>query len=61
MGDKSIPKLRFPEFTDEWEQRKLGEIVDFLDDKRKPIEENVRIAGVYPYYGASGEIGRAHV
>ena len=26
MGDKSIPKLRFPEFTDEWEQRKLGEI-----------------------------------
>ena len=56
MGDKSIPKLRFPEFTDEWEQRKLGEIVDFLDDKRKPIEENVRIAGVYPYYGASGVI-----
>ena len=26
MGDKSIPKLRFPEFTDEWEQRKLGEV-----------------------------------
>ena len=24
---KKIPKLRFPEFTDAWEQRKLGEII----------------------------------
>lgn len=26
---KRVPKLRFPEFTDDWEQRKLGEIVDY--------------------------------
>lgn len=26
MHDKSIPMLRFPEFTDEWEQCKVGEI-----------------------------------
>ena len=26
MEMKRVPKLRFPEFTDEWEQRKLGEL-----------------------------------
>lgn len=33
MGDKSrkYPKLRFPGFTDPWEQRKLGEVVDVRD------------------------------
>jgi len=30
MGDKSIPKLRFPEFTDEWEQRKLSEVAEII-------------------------------
>ena len=25
-SEKKIPKLRFPEFTDDWEQRKLGEL-----------------------------------
>ena len=29
MEMKRVPKLRFPEFTDDWEQRKLGEIVDY--------------------------------
>ncbi len=28
MDDKRIPKLRFPEYTDEWEQRKLGNIAE---------------------------------
>ena len=23
----AVPKLRFPEFTDDWEQRKLAELV----------------------------------
>lgn len=55
---KNIPKRRFKEFqnTDAWEQRKLSEIVDFLDDKRKPLESGVRESGPYPYYGASGII-----
>ena len=26
MEMKRVPKLRFPEFTDDWEQRKLGEL-----------------------------------
>ncbi|MDU1507705.1 MAG: restriction endonuclease subunit S [Clostridium butyricum] len=51
-----VPELRFPEFTDPWEQRKLGEIVDFLDEQRKPLESGKRESGPYPYYGASGII-----
>ena len=50
------PELRFPGFTDAWEQRKLGDIVDFLDGQRKPLKESERIKGKYPYYGASGII-----
>ena len=50
------PKLRFAGFTDDWEQRKLGEIVEFLDEQRKPLESGTRESGEYPYYGASGII-----
>ena len=50
------PELRFPGFTDAWEQRKLGNIVDFLDGQRKPLKESERTKGKYPYYGASGII-----
>ena len=38
----------------EWEQRKLGDVVEFLDTMRKPLEGAKRIPGPYPYYGASG-------
>ena len=30
-GNERYPELRFPNFTDAWEQRKLGEIVDVFD------------------------------
>lgn len=32
----------------------LGGIVDILDSKRKPITKRDRVAGPYPYYGATG-------
>ena len=48
------PNIRFKGFTDAWEQRKLGDVVDFLDTQRKPLEGAKRISGPYPYYGASG-------
>lgn len=53
-----IPKLRFPEFTDEWQIKELGNVADFFDGKRVPIEsvERQSMQGVYPYYGASGII-----
>ena len=37
-----------------WEQRKLDDVVEFLDTMRKPLEGAKRIPGLYPYYGASG-------
>jgi len=33
---------------------KLGEVVDILDNMRKPITKSDRKAGKYPYYGATG-------
>lgn len=38
----------------DWEQRKLDNVVEFLDTMRKPLEGAKRISGPYPYYGASG-------
>lgn len=48
------PEIRFKDFTEDWEQRKLGEVVKFLDTMRKPLEDAKRVTGPYPYYGASG-------
>lgn len=36
----------------EW--KKLGEVCEILDNKRKPITKSKRIIGKYPYYGANG-------
>ena len=32
----------------------MGDVVEFLDTVRKPLEGVKRVAGPYPYYGASG-------
>ena len=37
-----------------WQNKKLGELCDILDNKRKPITQRDRISGEYPYYGATG-------
>ena len=54
QNDEKVPKIRFKGFTDDWEQRKLGDVVEFLDTMRKPLEGAKRVSGPYPYYGASG-------
>lgn len=53
---KKLPELRFKEFEKdgEWEEKKLGEIVNVLDSQRKPVAKNERMRGKYPYYGANG-------
>ena len=28
--NKNVPKLRFPEFSGEWEEKKLGEVTELL-------------------------------
>ena len=51
-------KLRFADYNDEWISKKLGKIVEFLDNKRIPLNEDQRNnqKNIYPYYGASGII-----
>lgn len=39
---------------EKWEEKTLGELCDVLDSRRKPITKKDRVAGVYPYYGATG-------
>ena len=51
---KRVPKLRFPEFTDDWEQRKLGEVYNFQYGEFNNNPDN---GGKYPVYGANGIIG----
>lgn len=51
---KKIPQRRFKGFTDEWEQRKLGDIINQYDNLRQPITATQRIFGSTPYYGANG-------
>jgi type I restriction enzyme, S subunit len=37
-----------------WEVKPLGDLCDVLDHKRKPVTKSDRVAGPYPYYGATG-------
>jgi type I restriction enzyme S subunit len=50
----AVPKIRFPGFTDAWEQRKLDKIANRYDNLRIPVTASDRISGTTPYYGANG-------
>ena len=51
---KRVPKLRFPEFTDDWEQRKLGEI---YTERNERGNDNLEILSVSIHHGvSSGEL-----
>ena len=43
-----------------WQTKKLGEVCEVLDKKRKPITQRDRIPGKYPYYGATGILDYVH-
>lgn len=53
-GKKLVPQLRFKGFTGDWEQCKLGKIVDIFDAKRVPVTSGNRLSGSNPYFGANG-------
>lgn len=36
------------------EYKKLGEVCEILDYKRKPVAKGRRTSGIYPYFGANG-------
>ncbi|MCK9622372.1 MAG: restriction endonuclease subunit S [Methylobacter sp.] len=46
--------LRAENFNAKYPIKHLGEVVDFLDNLRKPIKASDRLVGEYPYYGANG-------
>lgn len=37
-----------------WEQRKVQDVADRLDNLRIPVAANLRVHGTTPYYGANG-------
>ena len=51
---KKVPQLRFNGYSDAWEERKLLDIADRLDNLRVPITASDRKSGDTPYYGANG-------
>lgn len=50
----TIPEIRFKGFSEEWEEKKLGEAYDF---KYGQYNNNPSNGGLYPVYGANGIIG----
>ena len=51
MNNRKTPRIRFKGFTDDWEQRKLGELFNFHygDGNNNPSN-----GGKYPVFGAGG-------
>lgn len=53
-NNKKTPKVRFPGFTDDWEQRKLGEVCDFINGDRSsnyPSDADFQDSGI-PFVGS---------
>jgi type I restriction enzyme S subunit len=44
-------------FGNKYPTKRLGELVHFLDNMRRPVTEADRKPGPYPYYGANGQQG----
>ena len=58
QGEILQPKLRFKGFTDPWQQRKLGEL---LQVRNGASQKQVEVAdGKYPILATGGEIGRTN-
>lgn len=57
---KRVPKLRFPGFEDEWEQRKLGELTSLITKGTTPLDKSnngtVNFVKIESIDNSSGEI-----
>ena len=56
QNGKRVPEIRFAGFTDDWEQRKLGDLVDVLDGdrgKNYPTSDDFDISGHTIFLNAS--------
>lgn len=56
MRENKVPKLRFREFRENWQKKRLRDITTFYNSKRIALTASDREKGEYPYYGASGII-----
>ena len=52
-GEKK-PEIRFEGFTDDWEQRKLGEVAQEFKSGNSLKADEIDITGEYPVYGGNG-------
>ena len=50
----NVPKLRFPGFTDPWEQRKLGDVASEFQSGEFIPASDISESGAYPVYGGNG-------
>lgn len=58
IGHTEFKQTEIGEIPARWQVKKLNDVVDFLDERRKPIKKSDRdkMKGIIPYYGASGII-----
>ena len=52
-GEK-VPEIRFSGFTDDWEQRKLGDVAQEFKSGTSLKADEIDITGDYPVYGGNG-------
>ncbi|NUU75333.1 restriction endonuclease subunit S [Paenibacillus xylanilyticus] len=57
----SVPKIRFPGFTGDWEERKLGEVIDNQYNGQTPSRENTSFWEGDINWLSSGELNRGVV
>lgn len=59
---KKVPKLRFPEFTSEWNSRKLGDVAEFWNGKahEQVIDENGSYVVVNSKFVSSEGVARKY-
>ena len=52
-GEK-VPEIRFDGFTEDWEQRKLGDVAQEFKSGNSLKADEIDITGDYPVYGGNG-------
>jgi type I restriction enzyme S subunit len=58
---KNVPRLRFPGFTDEWEQRKLGDVIEDMYNGQTPSRSKAAYWNGDISWLSSGELNRGIV
>ena len=56
QNGENVPKIRFTNFTDTWEQRKLSDVVDSVDTGKSRFDKEGS-SGEYPILGSTSVIG----